>query len=217
MCYQLTKSKDTFHTESQLSFWRKALNVSFCLVSIVSSVMLTSQSLLLSWDNIVIYRNLLRKENHSECRAVVQFSQSGCNLSLAAWLCRQTQVQFIGSTRLEKQNYPAEDLPPRTKPHFYTDVYTLKSQWPRPLCLSLLHSGHVLTFGTDLQHVHAGSSHACHYPVWMFYLLVISCPAGGEWAHFSWGSGVCAFLKWNPKHTTVLLFSCWLANNMRNH
>lgn len=54
---------------------------------------------------------------------------------------------------------------PEQTAHFYIDIHNLPP--PRPWCtpcLSLFHSGNVFTFSADLPHVHAGGSHACHYP-----------------------------------------------------
>lgn len=130
--------------------------------------------------------------SHSECSAVVLFSQSTCDLSLAAWPVGQTpQGQFIGRHKAEETQLTGRGPPTWNQPSFpHTHIRPpshLCGLRP-PLCLSPLHSGNVRSVITDLWHVHAVGSHACHYAVWRFYLPVVLSPAparvktGSLWA-----------------------------------
>lgn len=78
------------------------------------------------------------------------------------------------------------------------------------LCVHHFHSGHVLTLGSDLHHVHVGVSHACHYSVRMFYLAAV--PSLQARRNLSLvGCSPCSekvreILKVNPKHYAIRFF-----------
>lgn len=158
--------------------------------------------------------------SHSECSAVVLFSRSTCDLSLAAWPVGQTpQGQFIGRQKAEVTQLTGRGPPTRNQPSFpHTHIRPPSHLCGlRPsLCLSPLNSGNVRFVITDLWRVHAVGSHACHYAVWRFLspCSSLSRPRKSEdW--FPVGSCVCvcsvgehAFLKLNPELTAVLFLSC---------
>lgn len=63
--------------------------------------------------------------SHSECSAVVLFSRSTCDLSLAAWPVGQTpQGQFIGRQKAEETQLTGRGPPTRNQPSFpHTHTY----------------------------------------------------------------------------------------------